>query len=366
MIFEKSVLFVQGRFTVGGVERVTVLLANAFAKRGWKVGIAIFRIEQKDMLGQLAPGIVVRELGMPVYRLRSIKKLRDLMRELHTTHIINQWAFPYLVTFMLRRAMPQGCRLICVYHTMPNRNKRAMESVGVKRKLIEWALRINSRLVYHSCDAYVVLSRAYVEVFKEFVGIKDAPKLFAIPNPLAQTEFPQVEKENVILYVGRLALTEKRVDRVISVWEKLSTSLPNWRLEILGDGPDRGELERRAAKLPRIVFRGFQSPADYYAHAKILLLTSDFEGFPMTLIESMAAGCVPVVYDSFPTASYIVEKNCGVVVAQPWSEESFSSEVLKLATDAGRMDELSRKSQGSVKRFNIDKVIEQYLSVMKS
>ena len=365
MTTENSILFVQGRFTVGGVERVTVLLANAFANRGWRVGVAAFKIEHDDMLKQLASGIKVCEIGMPTYRVGAIVKLRAFMREMRTTHVVNQWAFPYAVTFMLRRAMPRGAQLICVYHTMPNRNKRAMESVGLKRKLIEWLLRLNSRLVYRGCDAYVVLSQAYVKVFKDFVGMEDAPKLCAIPNPLVHTDLPQSNKENIILYVGRLTLTEKRVDRVISVWRQISAALPEWRLEILGDGPDRAKLEESAVGLPRVAFRGFQSPAEYYAKAKILLLTSDFEGFPMTLIEAMSAGCVPVVYGSFPTAFDIVENNCGVVVGQPWNEELFATAVSDLATDEDRLKRFSRKGMESVKRFDINNVMDQYLSILE-
>jgi glycosyltransferase involved in cell wall biosynthesis len=361
----KSILFVQGRFAVGGVERVTVLLANAFVARGWKVAVAVFKLEQLDLLRQLSPGIVVHELGMPFYRLSSVSSLRKLMRELRTTHVINQWAFPYLVTLMLRMAMPSGARLVCVYHTMPNRNKRALEAVGIKRRLIEWALRLNSRLIYHSCDAYVVLSETYSKVFKDFVGLKRADKLFAIPNPLSPAQAEEVVKENVVLYVGRLSRTEKRVDRVIEVWRSLEAALPDWRLEILGDGPDRGELEKRVADLPRISFRGFQPPEAYYAKAKILLLTSDFEGFPMTLVEGMSAGCVPVVYGSFPTAAEIVTDDCGVVVRQPWSADEFAKAVRSLATNERRREEMSSAGKVSVRRFDLDRVVEKYLSVMK-
>lgn len=361
----KSILFVQGRFTVGGVERVTVLLANAFVARGWKVAVAVFKIEQSDILRQLSPRIVVHELGMPAYRLSSVSRLRKLMRELRTTHVINQWAFPYLVTLMLRLAMPRGARLVCVYHTMPNRNKRALEAVGIKRRLIEWALRLNSRLIYHSCDAYVVLSETYVKVFKEFVGLKRADKLFAIPNPLSPAKAEEVVKENVVLYVGRLSRTEKRVDRVIEVWRSLEAALPDWRLEILGDGPDRGELEKCAADLPRISFRGFQPPDEYYAKAKILLLTSDFEGFPMTLVEGMSAGCVPVVYGSFPTAAEIVTDECGVVVRQPWFDDEYAKAVRSLATNERRLEKMSSAGKDSVRRFDLDRVVEKYSSVMK-
>ena len=211
-------------------------LGKCFCDEGWKVAVAVFKIEQPEMLRQLSPVIVVHELGMPVYRLSSVSRLRKLMRELRTTHVINQWAFPYLVTLMLRIAMPLGTQLVCVYHTMPNRNKRALEAVGIKKRLIEWALRLNSRLIYHSCDAYVVLSETYARVFKEFVGLKRADKLFIIPNPLNPVKAEEVVKGNVVLYVGRLSRTEKRVDRVIEIWRILEATLPDWRLEILGDG----------------------------------------------------------------------------------------------------------------------------------
>jgi glycosyltransferase involved in cell wall biosynthesis len=361
----KSVLFVQGRFTVGGVERVTILLANALARRGWRVGIAIFQIEQDNMLRLLSPEVVVREIGAPVYSLKSISKLKALMRELNTTHIINQWAFPYPVTFMLRRAMPKKARLISVYHTMPNRNKRALEATGIKRKMIELLLRINSRFVYQGSHAYVVLSDVYKDIFKEFVKIRTAPKLYAIPNPLTPVGDVSVNKDNVILYVGRLTLTEKRVDRVISAWKLISDKLPGWRLEILGDGPDRVKLENDAASLERIRFVGFQSPEMYYAKAKILLLTSDFEGFPMTLIEAMSLGCVPVVYESFPVAKEIVSEDCGVVVPRPWNDESFAEAVTQLTNNQNKLELFAKNGKEFVKRFNIDTIVNQYLSVME-
>ena len=154
------------------------------------------------------------------------------------------------------------------------------------------------------------------------------------------------------------------MDRVISVWRQIAESLPEWRLEILGDGPDRAKLEESAAGLPRVSFRGFQSPAQYYGQAKILLLTADFEGFPMTLVEAMAAGCVPVVYGSFPTANDIVAKDCGVVVDEPWSVDKFSDSVMKLVEDEDRRSRLSAKGKESIMRYDIGRIVDMYLSVM--
>ena len=86
----------------------------------------------------------------------------------------------------------------------------------------------------------------------------------------------------------------------------------------------------------------------------------------MTLIEAMSAGCVPVVYGSFPTAFDIVESDCGVVVGQPWSEEMFAVAVSELATDEDRLGRFSKRATESVNRFGIDKVMDRYLSILET
>lgn len=361
---KKNVLFVQGRFTVGGVERVTILLANAFVRRGWCVGLAVFKIEERAMLQQLDSRIVVREIGFPAYRWRSVSVLKDIMRELGTTHIINQWAFPFPVTLMLRLARPRKTRLVSVFHTMPNKSRRIQEAAGIKQRIVSWLVRINSRLVYRFSDAYIVLSKCYEDVFREFTGIVNTPKMFSIPNPVVRVNATGKAKENVILYVGRLTATEKRVERVIETWRRVANRLSDWRLEILGDGPARAELEDMSKELSRITFRGFQKPDEYYAKAKILLLTSDFEGFPMTLVEAMSAGCVPVVYGSFLTAHDIVQENTGVVVPMPWDTVKFAAEVESLMRDEERRERMADAAKLDVGRFDIDKVVDEYIHVL--
>lgn len=365
---EKSVLFLLGRFMVGGVERVTVLLANAFVELGWRVCIVAFKIEQKDLLEELDKRVVVRELKFPVFRFARIRELRKIMQEMNTFFVINQWAFPFLVTFMLRLSMPRKAHLINVYHTMPDKSKRIQESVGLKRSIITWCVQLNERLVYWWSDAFVVLSECYREVFSKFTKIDTPKRLYAIPNPLdsrAVVDGRPEEKTNTILYVGRLSCIEKRVDRVVAVWKELHGSLTNWDLEILGDGPDLEKIKSLAQGLPHIHFRGFVKPKEYYKRAKVLLLTSDFEGFPMTVIEAMSAGCVPVVYGSFPVAREIIPSEVGVVVEPPWDVKRFADKVLELIKNA---DDLTLKKMSSlhqVDRYRLDKVVGRYLEVFR-
>lgn len=120
-----------------------------------------------------------------------------------------------------------------------------------------------------------------------------------------------------IIYVGRLDFVQKRVYRVIDTWNYLEERFPDWRLTIVGDGEDRENLENhvRCLGLKRVSFEGFQKPIDYYKRASILLLTSDFEGFPLVLAECMSFGVIPAVYNSYSAIGDIIESDKdGVVI----------------------------------------------------
>ena len=358
-----GVMFVTGRFGVGGVERVTILLANEFVRRGKRVCLAAFEYTDRLLLSTLDPNVEVVSLSLPVLSIKNIRILREVVARKKIGLIVNQWALPFYLTMMLRVVVKKTAKILAVHHTMPNRNKRISGSAGLRNAIAIGVTKFSMRMVYRLSDSYVVLSRSYEPVFREFTGLPSTPKLFSIPNPIAVERHPEISKENVILYVGRLSLTDKRVDRVIEVWRRVAEGLPDWRLEIVGDGPDRGTLEREAMGLPRLVFCGFCNPWEYYARSRILLLTSDFEGVPMTVLEAKACGCVPVVFGSFLTANDVVGKEDGIVVPAPWDPESFADSVRDLACDPTRLLEFSRKGLVGIGAFDIKTIADRFLAL---
>lgn len=94
----------------------------------------------------------------------------------------------------------------------------------------------------------------------------------------------------LVLCVARLA-APKRVDLLLDGWP----AVPDAVLLVAGNGPDRAALERRAAGLPRVRLLGDRRDVGrLLAAADLLVLPSDREGLPMSVLEAMAAG-VPVV-----------------------------------------------------------------------
>ncbi len=229
------------------------------------------------------------------------------------------------------------------------------------------ATRLSMRYVYHHSDAYVLLSESFREAFRQITGIKNPTRVRVISNPLALSghipEFSSKKKE--VLYVGRLERIQKRTDRVLQVWGMLQERFPEWSLKIVGDGPDRTDLETssRRMNLKRVSFEGFQDPEDYYRCASLLLMTSDFEGFPLVLCETMHFGTPPVVYGSFASLGDVVENGKSGIITDQGSE--FSAKNMADAAATLMSDSIARFAyyKHAIERsrhFDIKRIVDEW------
>lgn len=229
---------------------------------------------------------------------------------------------------------------------------------------------------YKHSDYFMVLSPSYIKVFEEFVGIHPAKKLIVQTNPITidtrSFSFDQHKKQKEIIFVGRLDPTLKKVKRIIDTWNLLASSNPDWRLTIIGDGPDRSFLENyvQELNLKRVSFEGFQNPVEYYKQASILMLTSDFEGFPLVLPECMSCGVIPAVYGSFSAVYDIVEdgKN-GIVI--PFNKDGFDAKQMAdrlsfvMQQDDVRND-MALNAMDTSKLFSLDSIYQSWNKKMDS
>lgn len=131
--------------------------------------------------------------------------------------------------------------------------------------------------------------RSPVVVFNPLPSIPDLPR--RTPN-----------FDPVLAYVGRIQNRQKRFDVMLQGLAQLK-ALP-WRLEMVGDGTDLEQVKFWARDLgiaDRIQWHGWCArPWEEIADARALLLTSDYEGFPMVLLEGLVRG-IPVIATDCPT-----------------------------------------------------------------
>lgn len=331
-----NILFLLKSLETGGLEVVTSVLANKFVTEGHRICVFAFLSGKNSIANRLNEKVVLVTGGDYKANRYNVKKLRKVLLEYHIDIIINQWGLPLVPIRTARRAAKGlDLKIISVYHNAPSFNGR-IQSVNIKLsrcenpvkrsvlKVRRWLFKeVTShamRYVYRKSDRFLVLSDCYKEEFLRFTRLKDARRLDIMINPVTINAegyvFRQGLKRKEIIYVGRLDFVQKRVSRVIDTWSYLEKQNPDWHLSIVGDGESRKDLERHVEELGlrRISFEGFQSPLKYYERASVLLLTSDFEGFPLVLAEAMSFGVVPVVYHSFAAVDDIIENGVNGVI----------------------------------------------------
>lgn len=346
-----NILFLMKVFEVGGQEVVTSTLAQSFVSHGHSVTIVSFKQPNPLMLERLDKRIEVFTLDEFCYSKENVEKLRSVLINKQINIVINQWGLPYIPAKVLNEAKKElAIKTIAVYHNSPDSNARIKEVeialLQTRNHLKRWMLQCKKfafkqitsqsmRYVYNHSDLYMVLSPSFIDKFKDFTGIKHPNHLIVQTNPVTVDAsdyiFSSEKKWKEIIYMGRIDYNQKRVYRVIDTWSVLEKQFPDWQLTVVGDGPERKKLEQQVKDLglQHVSFEGFQSSIPYYERASILILTSEYEGFPLVLAECMSFGVVPVVYGSYSAVYDIIKHKENGMIVQPQNGKFEVNEMAK-------------------------------------
>ena len=135
-------------------------------------------------------------------------------------------------------------------------------------------------------------------------------------------------REYDIVFVGRLN-ERKRPDVVVEVVERLKPEFPNLRVAVVGDGPDKADLERSAADKgldSNIEFTGVQKDVHaFLLKSKIFFLPSRWEGLSIAMLEAMCSGCVPVVNDVGDLADVVENGKTGFLIREACTDDQVNA-----------------------------------------
>lgn len=179
-------------------------------------------------------------------------------------------------------------------------------------------------------DGHLVIS---AQIGEQIKTLGHAAPIWLVHNPVPEPDglLNHPPETTTLLYAGRLQNRQKRLDVLL---EGLSRLLDReWRLVVAGDGPDRNALESLAARLhlaPRVTWLGWQTdPWRAAGRVTALVLTSDYEGLPMVLLEALARG-IPVIATDCPTGPRdIVRSGENGLLIPPGSPDDVAKAVTK-------------------------------------
>lgn len=382
-----NILFLMKYYSLGGVEMVTNVLASRFLDNGCRVSIVSFIEPSNEILCRKDSRIIYYLLSGFNTSKKNIDQLRSILIEEKIDIVINQWGLPYVPIYVLKKASKGlSLKIFSVHHNSPKTNGRlkdieiAMSETNnkfcalilcMKKVLTYYVTSYSMWYVYQKSDKYILLSDSYIREFLSFTRVKKATKLVVITNPITIPYIEEYEKilsykRKEIIYVGRIDYNQKRVYRVIEVWKLLEKKYPDWKLIIIGDGEEKSKLEEQSFQLglKRIVFEGFKNPLEYYKYASLLILTSEYEGFPLVIPEGMAWGVVPCVYGSYSAVYDIVKDDVNGIIIEPQKDEfdaeNMAERMSLLMCDNVRLKLMAKAAKQMSNQYSLDVVSDSW------
>ncbi|MFI5985936.1 glycosyltransferase [Streptomyces sp. NPDC051555] len=186
----------------------------------------------------------------------------------------------------------------------------------------------------------------------------------SMPNPLPfMPDSPAPRTEKVVACVGRLA-DEKGVDLLLDAWADAVPQHPDWTLRIYGAGVDADMLRERCTSL------GLDDSVEWMGStndvlgalrgASVFAQASRAEGFPITLLEAMAAGVPCAAFDCAPGVRAIVTHGEDGLLARLGNTMELAGHLRLLMADKELRDRMGDAAFHSVRRYSSAEITDRW------
>ena len=202
---------------------------------------------------------------------------------------------------------------------------------------------------------------------KEYKYVK---RVDIIPNYINNIK-SHVEDYSVkkAIAVGRLEY-QKGFDILIDCWKEIAKQYPDWQLDIYGEGSCRKELQRQINSLQlvdKVKLCGRNNNIiDIYPLYSLHLMTSRYEGLPMTLIEAQACGLSSVVFDYQYGASDIVSNGHNGLIIEQGNHKLFIEAAMKMMSFKELRKEYGTNAISISKQYYRENIINKWIQIINN
>ena len=368
------------KYVKGGIQTVSKILSKKFTDDGHKVfWLSLIKSEITPLYevnAFLSEGYI--NYYFPESDCESENNrhfLDEFIRKNKIDVLINQYGAYHAESKLFLSS--QGCKKISVIHINPrligDNYFHYLWTGGWKRRIripllpfLKYRFNRSRKEFYtwllQASDSVSLLSNSFKSSYS---CLEEASNVIGIYNPMNNYDGINInpsDKKKQIVFVGRLDMIQKAPDEILYVFKEVEKKHSDWNLVIIGDGDDRRYLESLSRKLglKNIKFTGFIDPICYYEESAILLQTSNNEGFPMVLIESLANKCVPVIYDSFAAAKDMIDDSVNGYLIKPKDRKAMAEKVNRLIEEADLREEMAESAYKKSLTFSVENIARQW------
>lgn len=380
---------------LGGLDRVLTFKMNWLAAHGYDVSLITYEQRDHDFSFQPDPRISHTDIDVKLWkkhgsniltrtlsylRLRRIfsRRIREAVAATHPDVLVTLTDSYQVMDILM--SIPTTARRIVESHverngfmkvgdflpqqdasgSSPGRDLR-QTLTSLKRRLLVAAARIYDRRMASyiaRADALVCLTRHDAAQWPEVNNVR------VVTNPLTvePKALSDVSTHRAIA-AGRLE-DQKGFDLLIEAWQGVYARVPDWQLDIYGNGPDRECLQSQidAAGLTQVVHLHAATPDIFarYAESSIYVLSSRYEGYGLVLAEAMSVGVPCVSFDCPYGPSDIIRDGEDGVLVPPMRTDLMADAIVRLATDMPLRQAMGQRARANIQRYAPASIMQQW------
>ncbi|MGN0647450.1 MAG: glycosyltransferase [Oscillospiraceae bacterium] len=353
----KRLLFVAPSVKYGGAAKNFIGVANYAVQNGFEVHLMTEAGEEP--MRYINPAIIQHYAVMNNAEdakrrwIRCISEVRKKIREIHPDAVIS---------------FIESWRSACVLASKFTRTKCIVSeradpySRGRKHDKLIFS-------IFSMADGFVFQT----EQAKKYFNKRVQRKGIVIPNPVFEDDILlpyDGEKKDIIVSIARLDLKQKRQDVLISAFEKIADRYPTYVLNLYGGGPDEEKIREIASRTScsdRINICGITRDVRRdLGEAKLMVLSSDFEGIPNAVIESMCVG-VPVVSTKCSPggAELLIENGVNGLLVECGDSDRMAEEMEKVLGDQILSDKLVQNAFSIKDKFKEGDLLKAWIKYIE-
>lgn len=365
---------------LGGIENITAVKANALAKiPGNEVYITVTNNERESLF-PLLPEVKLINLGVDnwnpewgtskiryysyIIRKRILykRRLKSFLKEVKPDIVISAGFMEFRFLPSLRKYIGA---IISEYHFTRDWLKYC------QRKDFLWRIycfgnKWSERYVIKRYNQVVVLTREDME--KNWKGCKNVT---VMPNPISFSENAQsvssLENKKIIA-AGRL-VEQKNFSSLIRAFRRVVDRFPDWKLEIYGDGGEYMLLNNLIQALQldnnvRLCGR-VSNVQEKMLESSVFVLSSNYEGLPLVLLEAMSCGLPAVSYDCPCGPKDIITDGVDGFLVSKGDEQMLAEKICYLIAFPEKRAKMGAAARKKSEDYRLEKIIPRWIDLFE-
>lgn len=341
----------------GGGERVTFNMANYFINQNKSVSILSFEEKKENQLFPHDNLIKINYLNIKnsriVSKFRLYLTLKKYIKYNHYDIIFGIGTYSSVILGMIKKYSSK---------IMKNTKIIGCEHSSFVAPNVIWNKIRN--FTYPYLDSVVCLTNHDLKYFME---LNSNAKV--IPNAISVQQVKSQLNNKKFLSIGRLD-KGKRFDLMIKIFKKFNELNKDWKLDIVGEGPEKENLEKLIINLnlqEYVFLHPFTNEVSkYYLNSSIFLMTSESEGLPMVLLEAKSFGLPIISYDcNTGPRDIILNYKDGFLISMD-NDKLFLDAMTKLASDRKLLVSMSNHSIHNLNSFLPEQVYKKWVELINN